>query len=74
MRVRRRPSRSPDRFVVATIIGEGAAPDKGKTARRGFGYFFSIGFSRSSSSSDDIEPSSFTPFRKKVGVETTFSC
>ena len=36
-------------------------------------YFFSSGLIRSSSSSNDIDPWSRTPLRKKVGVEVTFN-
>jgi hypothetical protein len=50
----------PRYVFVGAIIGEGAAPDKGETARAGLDYlpgsFRSSGLRRSSSSSYDIEP------------------
>ena len=58
-------------MFVGAIIGEAATPGKGLLLCDR--YFLSSGLIRSSSSSNDIEPRSRTPLRKKVGVEVTFN-
>jgi hypothetical protein len=60
-------------MFIGVIFGEVAAADKRGLRRPCRRYLLSSGNSRSSSSSNGIEPRNFTPLRKKVGVDVTFS-